>query len=132
MVKVATPRVTVEVSHAVRLFGVVDANEPHDDIPVPGTTLVAFRDLAAVVSPAEYTRMVINDDLLTEYVRVIDASYALGPVIPAPPGTVFQSAASLMHWMEVHYAKLHETLGVIERRKSPNAPYDIVRMQFGA
>lgn len=115
---------------AVQLFGVVDADETHSAFAVDGTSLVNFRDLAAVVAPAEYRRAVVSDDLLAEYVRVIDAAYEHGPVIPAPPGTIFKSTETLVHWMEVHYAKLHETLGTIERRGSPTAPYDYVRMQF--
>jgi hypothetical protein len=53
-------------------------------------------------------------------------------VIPAPPGTVFKDGTVLRRWLDVHYAKLHETLGVIERRDDGRAPYDYVRMELGA
>jgi hypothetical protein len=124
------PRVSSRTPQAVQLFGVTDADAVHAASAVSGTALVTFRDLAAVVAPAEYTRMTLSNSMLTEYIRVVDATYEHGPIIPAPPGTVFQSTDVLVHWMEVHYAKLHETLGSIERHGGTTPPYDYVRMQF--
>jgi hypothetical protein len=120
----------IDASTSVQLFGVVDADNAHPSIAPPGTTLVVFRDLAAIVAPSEYASLSVSDELLTEYIRVVDTLYASGPVVPAPPGTVFKTVALLTQWMELHYAKLHETLDIIERRASPNPPYDFVRMQF--
>jgi hypothetical protein len=38
----------------------------------------------------------------------------------------------LLRWLDVHYAKLHEALGIIERREDGRAPYEYVRMELGA
>lgn len=128
--RVSSRSVSSRTPHAVQLFGVTDADAAHAVSAVSGTALVTFRDLAAVVAPAEYTRMSLSNSVLTEYIRVVDTTYEHGPIIPAPPGTVFQSTDVLVHWMEVHYAKLHETLGSIERHGGTTPPYDYVRMQF--
>jgi hypothetical protein len=34
--------------------------------------------------------------------------------------------------MEIHYAKLHEALGVIEQADGATPPNDLVRMELGA
>jgi len=130
-----------DLTGAIRLFGVVDADETHahayahahghTGVPTPGTELVTFRDLGAVVEPATFTAKELDDEALGAYIRVVDAAAERGPIVPAPPGTVFRNVATLRHWLELHYATLHETLGVIERRQSPNPPYEFVRMQFG-
>lgn len=117
---------------ALRFYGVVDADEIHPrELPLPGLSLVQFRDLGAVVTPAEYARITVGDDELDDYTRVVDELYHHGPIIPAPPGTIFRTGDVLLRWLELHYAKLHETLGVIERRGSPDPPYDFVRMELG-
>ncbi len=119
--------------NALRLYGVMDADDSeHGSIEALKVSLVVLRDLGAIVAPARYIRAKQGDDELADYVRVIDAAYKLGPVIPAPPGTIFRDARVLSHWMEIHYAKLHEALGVIERRENPNPPYDFVRMDLSA
>ena len=118
---------------ALRFYGVIDADgaaeRAHATKPF---TVVQFRDLAAVVAPTPYIRVRPGNDELEDYVHVIDELYTHGPVIPAPPGTVFQNANVLQHWLEIHYAKLHETLGQVEQRTSTTAPYDFVQMELGA
>lgn len=114
----------------LRLYGVADLDDPNVTELAPDTQLVRVRDLAAVVAPVPYERAAVDDESLGDYTRVIDAVYARGPIVPAPPGTIFRSAAVLERWMELHYAKLHEALGVVERRSSEGAPYDLVRMQL--
>ncbi len=117
---------------ALRFYCVVDADADHRLPAVDGVTTVQFRDLAAVVVPTEYVRVHPGDPELADYVRMVDELYAHGPVVPAPPGTVFRDADVLRRWLEIHYAKLHEALGEIERRASSTAPYDFVRMELGA
>jgi len=120
---------------SLRFFGVVDVDESSAERAsspsVEGVSVVRFRDLGAVVAPAPYERTPPTEDDVREYVRVVDEYATRGPVIPAPPGTVFRGPDVVRQWLEVHYAKLHETLGVIERRGTPTAPYDFVRMDFG-
>jgi hypothetical protein len=117
----------------LRFYGVIDADDADKrDFALDNVTLIIFRDLGAVVAPAPYERVPPNDVNIAEYVNVIDALSRKGPVIPAPPGAVFRDERVLMRWMEIHYAKLHEALGFIERREDAGAPYDIVRMDMGA
>lgn len=117
-------------SPGLRLYGITDVEDATVTSLAEGTSLVHFRDLAAVVAPAPYVRAAPDDADLAEYVRVVDEVYKRGPIVPAPPGTVFRSADVLQRWMELHYAKLHEALGAVEGRVSPAAPYDAVRMQL--
>lgn len=117
----------------LRFFGVIDADDVRRrELETQGVTLVAFRDLAAVVQAAPYVRATPGDDDLNEYVRIVDAMAEHGPVVPAPVGTIFRNESVLARWLEIHYATLHEALGVVERRGGSGAPYDFVRMELGA
>jgi hypothetical protein len=115
----------------LRLYGVVDVDDFGGELKLGGVSLVQFRDLGAVVSPAEYVQAEPTDDDIMDYAEIIDALYESGPVIPAPVGALFRSDDVLRHWLEIHYAALHKTLGDIERRASPSPPYEYVRMQLG-
>lgn len=120
-------------ARGLRFFGVIDADDAtRRELETQGVTLVAFRDLAAVVQPAPYARATPDDDDLNEYVRIVDAMAEHGPVVPAPVGTVFRNESVLARWLEIHYATLHEALGIVERRGGNGAPYDFVRMELGA
>jgi hypothetical protein len=120
-------------SNGLRFYGVVDAdNTDHALIDTLRVHLVIYRDLAAVVAPAAYVRVRPGDAELEDFIRVVDALSAHGSVVPAPPGTVFRDHAVLSRWLDVHYAKLHEALGMIELREDGRAPYDYVRMELGA
>jgi hypothetical protein len=120
-------------SGGLRFYGVIDADGVDSSrLQAHGVTLVTYRDLAAVVAPAVYVRVEPGDAELEEFVHVVDALSEHGPVIPAPPGTVFRDELVLLRWLDVHYGKLHETLGVIEQREDHRAPYDYVRMELGA
>jgi gas vesicle protein GvpL/GvpF len=120
-------------SRGLRFYGVVDADSVDSALlETQQVSLIAYRDLAAVVAPAPYVRSNPGDAELQDFVRVVDALSAAGPMIPAPPGTVFQDQAVLSRWLDVHYAKLHEALGVIEQRDDGRAPYDFVRMELGS
>lgn len=117
----------------LRFYGVIDADLVDEKLlETQRISLVTYRDLAAVVTAAPYVRAKPTDADLEDYLRVVDALSELGPVIPAPPGTVFRDQSVLGRWLDVHFAKLHEALGVIEQRDDGRAPYDYVRMEFGA
>ncbi|MGI8508284.1 MAG: GvpL/GvpF family gas vesicle protein [Gemmatimonadaceae bacterium] len=119
--------------NALRFYGVMDTDDADNgDLKSLGVSLVLLRDLGAIVTPAPYIRAKQGDEDLADYVRVIDAAYKLGPVAPAPPGTIFRDERVILRWLEIHYAKLHEALGVIEHRENPNPPYDYVRMDLSA
>ena len=79
-----------------------------------GTTLVHYRALAAIVEPAPYSASTLGDDDMGNYVRVLEESHSHSAVLPAPPGTVFQSQSTMMRWLELHYFTLTEALAVVE------------------
>ena len=79
-----------------------------------GTTLVHYRALAAIVEPSPYSVSTFGDDEMGNYQRVLEESHAHSAVLPAPPGTVFQSQSTLMRWLELHYFTLTEALSVVE------------------
>lgn len=119
--------------NGLRFYGVIDADGADKSLlDTEQVSLVTYRDLAAVVAPAPYVRVRPGDAELQDFLRVADALGANGPMIPAPPGTVFRNESVLSRWLDVHYAKLHEALGVIEHRSDGRAPYDYVRMELGA
>ncbi|MEO8945000.1 MAG: GvpL/GvpF family gas vesicle protein [Gemmatimonadaceae bacterium] len=118
---------------ALRFYGVIDADATdREALKQDRVHLVTYRDLAAVVAPAPYVSERPDDAALADYVRVVDSFSSRGPIAPAPPGTVFRDESVLTRWLDVHYAKLHEALGIIEQRDDGRAPYDYVRMQLKA
>jgi hypothetical protein len=117
----------------LHFYAVVDADAVNpSELATEGAHVVMFRDLAAVVKPAPYVRVTPSDEDLENFVHVVDALAKHGPVLPAPPGTVFRNERVLERWLEVHYAKLHEALGIVEQRPDKRAPYDYVSMDLGA
>jgi len=117
----------------LRFYGVIDADAADPALlEQHGVHLVTYRDLAAVVAVAAYVRIEPSDADLADYVRVVDAFSAHGPIVPAPPGTLFRDDAVLGRWLDVHYAKLHEAMAVIEQREDKRPPYDYIRMELGA
>jgi hypothetical protein len=99
---------------ALRLYGVAAHESTSSHGLAEGTTLVQFRSLAAVVAPARYHRVTLDDDEIADYTRVLEEVQSNAAVLPAPPGTVFRSRDSLMRWLELHYFTLTQTLGTIE------------------
>jgi len=87
---------------ALRLYGVAAVESGQATSLAEGTSLVHFRALAAIVEPAAYS------------VTTLDEAYGHSTVLPAPPGTVFQSQSILSRWLELHYFTLTEALSVIE------------------
>jgi len=117
---------------ALRLYGVIDLDTSDVKLlEADDVSLVSYRDLAAVVAPAAYVRVKPDDADLQNYLHVIDSLSAQGPVVPAPPGTVFRDESVLARWLDVHYAKLHEAMGLIEQRTDGRPPYEYVRMELG-
>lgn len=100
--------------NALRLYGVAayetGALEPFAE----GTTLIPFRAVAAVVAPSRYARVVIDENEINEYTRILEEVQGNTPVLPAPPGTVFRSRDNLARWLELHYFTLTQAMGSIE------------------
>jgi hypothetical protein len=100
--------------NALRLYGVAAVESGHTSSLAEGTTLTHYRALAAVVEPSTYTIASLDDGEMANYLRVLEEVHAHTSVLPAPPGTVFQSSSTLTRWLELHYFTLTEALSVIE------------------
>lgn len=98
----------------LRLYAVAAAESGQATSLAEGTTLVHYRALAAIVEPSPYSVSAFGDDETRNYVRVLEESHSHAAVLPAPPGTVFQSQSTLMRWLELHYFTLTEALSVVE------------------
>ena len=99
---------------ALRLFGVAAVESGQTNSLAEGTTLTHYRALAAIVEPSTYAIVNLDDDEMAKYLRVLEEAYMHAAVLPAPPGTVFQSTSTLTRWLELHYFTLTEALSVVE------------------
>jgi hypothetical protein len=100
--------------NALRLYGVAAVESGHTASLAEGTSLTHYRALAAIVEPSSYSAISLDDGEMTKYLRVLEEAHAHGAVLPAPPGTIFQSKNTLTRWLELHYFTLTEALSVIE------------------
>lgn len=100
--------------NALRLYGVAAVESGHTSSLAEGTTLTHYRALAAIVEPASYSTVTVDDGEMEKYVRVLEEAYSHAGVLPAPPGTVFQSSSTLTRWLELHYFTLTEALSVVD------------------
>lgn len=114
------------VATALRFHAITLAEAAHDSLagdgggvlhPAPQTTLVAFRDLCAVVSEQ---KAFAADDITTEIIAshraIVDAIFRHAAVLPAPVGVVFRVPAVLTRWMELHYVSLTSALEFVDDR----------------
>jgi len=89
----------------------------HDDVapPAPGSLVIRVRELGAVsrVVPA-----IANDSETdtSEYESRLEALFARGAVLPAPPGLVFRTPDTLKSWVEQNYVSLAEGVGFLSGR----------------
>lgn len=97
-----------------RLYGVAAVESGHTSSLAEGTGLTHFRALAAIVEPSTYSIVNLDDGEMSKYLRVLEEAHSHAAVLPAPPGTVFQSESTLTRWLELHYFTLTEALSVIE------------------
>ncbi|MGI8400969.1 MAG: GvpL/GvpF family gas vesicle protein, partial [Gemmatimonadaceae bacterium] len=79
-----------------------------------GTTLTHYRALAAIVEPSPYSEVKLDDAEMDKHLRIIEEACAHSTVLPAPPGTVFQSQGTLTRWLELHYFTLTQALSAVE------------------
>jgi len=99
---------------ALRLYGVAAVESGHAMSLAEGTTLVHYRALAAIVEPSPYTVSKLEEQEMSKYLAVLEEAQSHSSVLPAPPGTIFQSQPTLTRWLELHYFTLTEALSVIE------------------
>lgn len=98
----------------LKLYGVAAHESTSGHALADGTSVVQFRSLAAVVAPARYQRISLDDREIAEYTRILEEVQSNSAVLPAPPGTVFRSRDSLMRWLELHYFTLTQTMSAVE------------------
>ena len=98
---------------AVQLFCVAGCHGPRCRVPV-GTSVVAFRDVAAVVKPHAYD--LPGEQALDEYRGVVESTFRHQAVLPVPPGVVFRTRDVLAQWLELHYFTLMDALAFVDDR----------------
>lgn len=102
--------------NALRLYGITDVEHHAHTNGSDDTELLAVRDLAAIVSTAEYSATAPAGEVIEQYRRVVDDVFSKAPVLPAPVGTVFRSRETLTRWLELHYVTLSEALTFVADR----------------
>lgn len=102
--------------NALRLFGITDVEHHAQVKPLDDVELLHFRDVAAVVAPAEYTSGPPTGEMIERYRVVVEDIFGKAPILPAPVGTVFRSRETLTRWLELHYITLTEALSFVEDR----------------
>lgn len=100
----------------IRLFGVAALDGDGNAPLAPDTSLIAFRDLGAVVGDADSVPVDIGDPEIAQYHTVIDTVFSRRSVLPAPLGVLFRSEETLLRWMELHYVVLTEGLSFVDGR----------------
>jgi hypothetical protein len=100
--------------NALKLYGVAAVESGNITSVAEETSLVHYRALAAIVEPSSYSAVNLSDGEMTKYLRILEEAHSHVTVLPAPPGTVFQSSDTLMRWLELHYFTLTEALSVVE------------------
>jgi hypothetical protein len=98
----------------LRLYGVAAIDSATVSSLAEGTSLVPFRMLAAVVCPAKYSRVTLDEKEMNEYTRVLEEVQSNAAVLPAPPGTTFRNREAIARWLELHYFTLTQALGLVE------------------
>lgn len=100
--------------NSLKLYGVGAVDSAQTGSPAEGTQLVRYRALAAIVEPAAYNAVKLDEDEMEKYLRVLHEVHLHSAVLPAPPGTVFRSESTLTGWLELHYFTLTEALSSVE------------------
>ena len=78
--------------------------------------LLRVRDLVAAVAPAPFTGAAPTAAELDATHTIVSTLFAERAILPAPPGTVFRSRATVAAWLELHAAALAEGLRYVEDR----------------
>jgi Gas vesicle synthesis protein GvpL/GvpF len=103
---------------SLRLYGVGAVDTAHPASLAEGTELVNYRALSAIVESSAYDAVGLDDAEVDKYLRIVDEAHAHTAILPAPPGTVFRSKATLTQWLELHYFTLTEALSMVEGHAS--------------
>lgn len=101
---------------SLMLYGVVELEGTDGDSLAPGTSIVAFRDLGAVVTPAAYESRTADQHEVESHREIVESIFRRRPFLPAPIGIVFRSRDALVRWLELHSVTLTDGLGFVEGR----------------
>jgi hypothetical protein len=115
--------------NSLKLYGVGAVDSAQINSPVEGTQLVRYRALAAIVEPATYSAVKLDEDEMEKYLRVLHEVHLHSAVLPAPPGTVFRSEPTLLGWLELHYFTLTEALSSVEGHSAARVSITAKRQQ---
>jgi hypothetical protein len=77
---------------------------------------VTFRELSAVVTEVPAAKRNPDPPDTALHRSVIAALFTHYSVVPLPPGVVFRRPDTLVNWLELHYAVLHDALRYVDRR----------------
>ena len=111
---------------ALRLHAITLAEVNHDDqagiataeMAVAGpTSVVAFRDLCAIVSDQKaFSRDEPTPAQIDAHRVIVDRIFRRASVLPVPVGVVFRAPDVLTRWMELHYVSLTGALEFVDDR----------------
>jgi hypothetical protein len=101
---------------ALQLYGIISLDVSGATSPVRGVSVVAFRDVGALVAEAPYAAPTPNAVHVAEYRRVVEGAFARQTIVPAPFGAIFRNRESLLRWLELHYFTLIEAVTFVADR----------------
>lgn len=102
--------------NGLRLYGVATLAHTDDRPLVDSTSVVAMRDIGAIVRPSAYTIPPLDDNEMLECERVVEEVFRAHTILPAPCGTVFKSEDHVRHWLELNYVSLVEGIHFVDGR----------------
>jgi hypothetical protein len=101
---------------ALQLYGIISLDVSGNASPVRGASVVAFRDLGALVADSPYAAPAPSPQHISEYRTIVEGAFARQTIVPAPFGSVFRGRDSLMRWLELHYFTLVEAVTFVADR----------------
>ena len=100
----------------LRLYGVATLDHADERPVVDSTSVVAVRDIGAIVQPSAYTIPPLDDKEMMDCQRIVEAVFRAHTILPAPCGTVFKSEDHIRRWLELNYVSLVEAIHFIDGR----------------
>lgn len=102
--------------NGLRLYGVATLEHADQRPLVDSTSVVAVRDIAAIVRPSAYSIPPLDDTELLDCQRVVEAVFRTHTILPAPCGTVFRSEDHVHRWLDLNYVALVEGIHFVDGR----------------
>ena len=101
---------------ALQLYGIISLDVGGTTSPVRGATVVAFRDLGALVSESSYAAPAPTPHHVSAYRAIVEGAFSRQTIVPAPFGSVFRGRDALTRWLELHYFTLLEAVTFVADR----------------